>query len=337
MNKFNWYVAAPFFDSASSPWLTTFISRKDVEFFHVASSYSHLRWRKRTSLIQWVDYVLHGLKTFFRARTPVRTGIVTVFPQLAFTVALIKLITGSQMPLVGWCFNVGKLPNGILRVISRRVLSQVNLFVVHSTAEAAAISECFAVPLEKVLFVPLQRPIVEARFARDADSPFIVALGTAQRDYDCLLNALEGLDIPLKIVATREAFKYSNLAPNVTILENLSIEACHELIQKSSFVVTPLEESPTAAGQVTLLDTMMYGKASISSNVVGITDYAAGGDNSMLVQAGSVPEMKRAICELWGNEELRKKMEENAYLFVKHELSDEKIAARLDAILIEFE
>jgi glycosyltransferase involved in cell wall biosynthesis len=336
-NKFRWFIVTPFLKEKDTSWLSAFIRRETVTFEYVNANYTHVRWRSKTNLFQWLDYFSQSVRTIFMARKGHQEGFVTVFPQLAFTIAVCKWLFGSNKPLVAWCFNVGTLPTGVKLKIACLVLQKVDLFVVHSSAEIATISAAFNLPISKIVFLPLQRALMPQKVPVEKTAPFIVALGTAQRDYKTLLEAVDGLDIQLTIVASAESLAGLTIPSNVTIYEKLNSEQCHALIQRSTFVVTPLKTSSTAAGQVTMLDAMMYQKASISTNVVGTIDYAADGTTTMLIPPFDVAKMRQAILKLWTDPVFRQTMENNALKYVTDELSDETLAKRLDQILISFE
>jgi glycosyltransferase involved in cell wall biosynthesis len=336
--RFHWLVVAPFIATKNTGWLTSFIDRESVHFSYVPANYSHVRWRTKTSRSQWIDYFKQSVKAVrMSPGRHARKGYITVFPQLAFGLAAIKLITGSKKPIIAWCFNVGSIPVGLKRWVASRVLSKVDVFVVHSVSEIEAISQGFSVPKSKIVFAPLQRALMPLTVPTDVELPFIVALGTAQRDYKTLFDAVRDVDIPVTVVASRSSLDGLTVPENVTVLEKLSADQCHVLIQRSTFVVTPLKASPTAAGQVTLLDAMMYAKASVSSNVAGTIDYALNGETTMLVLPADVDAMRNAILKLWSDVGYRQTMERRAFRFVSEELSDEKLAVRLNDLLRSFE
>jgi glycosyltransferase involved in cell wall biosynthesis len=337
VNKFRWFILTPFLEGNDKSWLSAFIHRESVSFEYVNTRYRHARWRTKTSGMQWMDYFAQSVRANLAASKSQREGFVTVFPQLAFTMAFFKLIFRSDKALVAWCFNVGSLPSGIRRRIAAMVLSKVDLFVVHSSAEIEAISQGFDIPKAKIVFLPLQRPLMPQTHSMEETSSFIIALGTAQRDYKTLIDAMAGLDIALTIVASQESLAGLTIPKNVTIYEKLSNEQCHILIQRSTFVVTPLKASSTAAGQVTLLDAMMYRRASVSTNVVGTIDYALDGETTVLVPPSDVTALRTAILKLWNDEPFRRAMETNALEFVRDKLSDETLASHLDQILKSFE
>jgi glycosyltransferase involved in cell wall biosynthesis len=335
--KFRWFILTPFLKGNDRSWLSAFIHRESVTFEYVNTRYRHARWRTKTSWMQWIDYFGQSIRANVAATKSQHEGTVTVFPQLAFTMAFFKLIFRSKKTLIAWCFNVGSMPSGIRRKFAAVVLRKVDLFVVHSSAEIEAISQGFNIPKSKVVFLPLQRPLMPQTHPMDVTSPFIIALGTAQRDYKTLIDAMAGLDIALSIVASQESVAGLSIPNNVTIYEKLSSEECHILIQRSTFVVTPLKASSTAAGQVTLLDAMMYERASVSTNVVGTIDYALDGATTLLVPPSDVTALRAAILKLWNDVPFRKAMQANALEFVRDKLSDENLAAQLDHILQDFE
>ena len=242
-------------------------------------------------------------------------------------------MTGCDCGLVAWLFNLGEVYQGTKGKLARFALRRVDCFVVHSRHEIKAYSEWLDLPESRFRFVPLQRAFVEREYAENSDQPFIVALGSAHRDYRTLVEAVRLTGHRTVIVCGPHAVAGLDLPANVNVLSNLSLADCHKLLQEARLSITPVDNDQTASGQVTVIDAMMYGHAPIATDCVGTRDYVVHDVNGILVEPGSVPALTEAIHKLWNDEGLRARMGQAAMNYVRNELSDEKTARTLTALL----
>eukprot|EP01038_Epipyxis_sp_PR26KG_P002397 gene2397-biopygen1766 len=173
----------------------------------------HQRLSKTTPLKEWVEHYKQGNAAWSNGDG----GCITVFPQLALTVGAQKVFSGKDRPLVAWCFNVGSLYSGMRQTLARKLLSRVDIFIVHSTAECAAISRWLDIPIERVVFVPLQRGAIELTESEDQDSPFVLSMGSAHRDYATLFAAVEKLGVRTVVVAGRHSLGDCAIPSNVEL------------------------------------------------------------------------------------------------------------------------
>ncbi len=334
-----WYIAAPFIRASDDRWLHSFVRSPWLAFRVVPAPYDHDRSRRTTGGRQWLDYLQHSVRLFscmWRHGNPDRTGIITSFPQLAVTAGLLKQITGCECTLVAWLFNLGEIYSGTKGKLARLALRRVDCFVVHSRHEIRAYSEWLGLPESRFRFVPLQRAFVERSHEENRADPFIVALGSAHRDYRTLVEAVRLTGHRTVIVCGPHAVAGLDLPANVTVLSNLDLDACHRLLQEARLSVTPVDNDRTASGQVTVIDAMMFGHAPIATDCVGTRDYIEHAVNGLLVPPGSVSALIEAIETLWNDTELRSGMGKAAMRYVKHDLSDEKTARTLAELLESF-
>lgn len=335
----HWRVAGPYIHSAADPWLAAHVQRPGRSFTLVPATYRHDRSRPMSGLSDWRDYFSHAHQAWqgVDASPAEPGGLITIFPQLAMCAAIEKRLRRSHAPLLAWCFNLGALYQGMKARMARFAGQAVDLWVVHSTAEVRAYSDWLGLPAERFRFVPLQRPVEPIEFQEDLDQPFLLAMGSARRDYALLVQVVAKLGIPTLIVAAEHAVHGISMPPNVTVRRGLSSAQCNELAQRARLCVVPVANRETASGQVTAIDSMMYGRATIATRCVGTVDYIDHGVDGWLVEPGSVPDMAEAIAQLWAEAGLRQRLGENARQRVRDRLSDEAAGKALDAFLRELE
>lgn len=130
---------------------------------------------------------------------------------------------------------------------ARQALSAVDRSVVHSHWKRQVLSDWLKLPLERFQFVPLQRASISLTETEETEHPFLLALGTAHRDYRTLFAAVEKLQLPTVVVAGHHALEGLHLSVNVTICSGLTPDECYQLAQRARTTLVPLEPTPTAA------------------------------------------------------------------------------------------
>ena len=334
----DWFIAAPFIRSSSDGWLTDFVPAPKGNFYPVPATYSHDRSRAVTGLREWTDYFGHGATTWRAARNArTRSGILTCFPQLPLAVGLRKRMSRHKLPLIAWTFNLGALPRGVKRRLAMAGLAAVDQFIVHSRAEIAACSEWLELPADRFEFVPLQRGLLSVTVPEDRAHPFLLSMGSAHRDYRLLFSVLSELGYPSVVVAAPHAVAGLAVPENVELRSGLSIEQCHELIQRARLNVIPVANQKTASGQVTLIDAMMYARATIATACPASVDYVVHGKDGWLVNVGDHDDMKASIQQLWEDKALRFALGTAARQSVVERFSDAAIGRVMGRILQQYE
>src|SRR5437762_4151788 len=230
-----WYLAAPFIFSESDRWLAPFVPQDgdELSFQVVPATYDHDRSRKITGLAQWSDYFRHGNTLWREANSGSKQcGMLTCFPQIPIAAGARKLMARSDMPLVAWTFNLGTLYTGAKQLAAKATLRAVDRFIVHSTHEVASYSEWLGLPKERFSFVPLQRATMPIVVPEDEADPFVLSMGSAQRDYRLLFEVLRELRYRAVVVAGPHAVAGLNVPSNVEVLSGLSTQQCHVLVQR---------------------------------------------------------------------------------------------------------
>ncbi len=272
-----WQIAAPWLHDAGEAWrLTKFVPNGDgdLEFAVTPAAYAHNRSRQLSGIRDWRDYFQHGFATWRDAARIGRPhGIITAFPQLPAIIGICKRLSFSHTPVVAWTFNLGSIHSGLRHRLSRPALATIDRFVVHSRAEITAYSEWLDLPPERFQFVPFETPVRTVEREEDHDHPFVLSMGSAQRDYKLLFDVLADLGYPTVVVAGVHATSGLSAPPNVTLRSGLPLEECLNLVQRARFSVIPVANRTTASGQVTMLDAMMYARPVIITSGPASDDY----------------------------------------------------------------
>ena len=144
-----------------------------------------------------------------------------------------------------------------------------------------------------------------------------------------LLEAIKKVDAPLYIVGEstddsgRKLQKYVNdqNLNHVTFLGFKKGEELDRLIKKAKFTILPsiwLENLP-----LTLLESMVFGKPTIGSNIGGIAEIIEDGKTGLLFEQGNIDDLACKINSLLSNPELIVEMGKNARKKVVEKYSSE--------------
>lgn len=290
-------------------WLPRYIAQ-GRSFETEPPHYLHDRSRRNTSLRQWLDYAAHALRAWRRARRHPQgqVGLITTFPQLAVAAGLLNRLTGGRMTIVAWYFNIGKPFEGWRRRLAGFSLRGVSRIVVATTIEADSYARAYGVPRERLMFAPYAAEPLRPAGAEDAAAPFIVAMGTANRDYATLIAAAAPLGIRVVIVSGAHALDGSPPSPMVERRANLTAAQCRALLQQARLVVVPMLDCGTGSGQVTIVEAMMLGRCVIATDANGASDYIEDGVTGFLAPVGDAAALRMAIDRLWRDDLLRRRI-----------------------------
>ena len=324
-----WHVLTPFLQTRDQAWLTDKV--QGHQFNIVPAGYQHDRLRARASWRDWGDYLGHTLRGWREMGR--HDGLITSFPQLAGTCGLLKRMTRQAGPLVAWNFNLGALYEGQQQRASRFMLSAVDVFVVHSRHECQTYSQWLGLPESRFEFVPLGIGVVQPWATEDREQPFVLAMGTANRDWRTLFAAVERLGCRTVVVTPLRTLEGLQIPPQVEVLTQLSLRQCHELCQRATVNVIPIENVDTASGQVTLVEAMMFGRATVATRCPGTEDMATDGLQTLLVPPADPQAMAAAIEALWRDEALRQRIGQAAQEHTWTELSEAAESRRMQRIL----
>jgi glycosyltransferase involved in cell wall biosynthesis len=335
-----WSVAAPFFKAANlsqTRWIADFVASEQHQFRKIAipSAAAGPSWHDRagraTPLKIW-----HGYWKTARAALEGAEGVITVFPPLAVTAALQrKLRRRSGVPIVAWCFNLGKLVGGLKQKAARFALRDVEIFVVHSSGEVPLIADYLGIPQERVRFVPLQRAPIAVVAEEEREAPFVVSMGSANRDYATLVEAARITGLPVTIVASPRSMEGLSLPENVSVLSGLSGADCRVLAQRARFSVVPLANVATASGQVTVIEAQRMARAVIATRSIGTVDYIDDGVTGIMVPPGDAQALAAKMQALWDDQATRTRIAKEGADFADRYLSDEAAGSALGEILDE--
>ena len=330
-------IVAPFFDSSNigeTQWIDNFVEGGGFEFEHIPRRLPMPKWHDRKSKLttrtEWLRYLRQALDAY-RSKPDI---IVTVFPQPAASVGMLRR-GGKRAKVLAWMFNVGTTHEGVRRTLARLAVSKIDLFVVHTRREIDIYAKWLDLPRDRFVFVPYQSADIETFAEEDTENPFIAAMGSAHRDYPLFAKVLHELQLPTVIASGKAVLEGIDFPDCVDTPFGISKQECLVLTQRARVNVIPLFPKPdvTAAGQVTLVEAMFMGKVMVATEYYGVEDYIQHEKTGLLVKPNSYEELRDAILRLWEDQALREELAANARQYALDHLSDAAAARSLRAQL----
>ncbi len=334
----HWTVISPWMQNADpDQWFLQYLPGDQHSFTIIPYPYDH-HWHRRntktTPPYEWKriwDHVKEAEKNIGD-----QGGLLTLFPQRAAIAGLRKGIFRKKYPIVAWYFNIGKTYGGWKGALSRYALSHVDKLVVPSTWELRRYREWLDFPEEKFAFCRYQCPIIPVTEQENQHNPFLLALGSANRDFQTLFQAVEELGIRTVVVSSDQAIQGLRVPDVVEVNNRLSKEECLRLAQQARISIVPLADTDTASGHVTIVQAMAMQRPLIVTDCPGLSDYVEDRQTALTVQPHDVADLKRAIAELWEDEGLRSAIAGRAFAFAEKYCSDQAAAETLGKVLGEF-
>ena len=327
-----WSIAAPFFASSDDRWIDDAVVDSEDRFIKIPRAAAESSWHDRagraTPIGKWREHWRQSATALSAC-----DGLITIFPQLAFTAAIQRRLRRRRQPIVAWCFNIGAYPIGLRRWIAGRILREIDHFVVHSRAEIAMLGDWLNIDRDRISFVPLQRAPIPILETEDQAAPFAVAMGSANRDYATLIEAARISGIPLTIVAAPRLFEGVSLPENVMLLSNLSPEDCWRLAQRARFSIVPIATIAEASGQITVVEALRMGRPLIATRSNGTIDYVSDDETGLLVPPADPAALAAAMQRLWDDRATRERLGKAGRAFAEATLSDENVGVRLLSLI----
>jgi hypothetical protein len=170
-------------------------------------------------------------------------------------------------------------------------------YCVLSTAELESFPRSWGVDPGRMRFTPWCHTLSDEELSLPVnDGGYAFAGGDSMRDYRPLLEAAEGLPMPIRIAARRGLMESDTAVPANVTVESTSPERFIDLMAAARVVVVPLADSrDRSAGQGTYLNAMALGKPVIVPDVMGVRDYVEADRTGIIVSPGDGAAMRSAL------------------------------------------
>ncbi len=193
-----------------------------------------------------------------------------------------------------------------------RLVKVMSDFVVIRKGDEEALTKRFGIPASKVCFTKLPIAGDLPKYETVTES-YVFSGGTAHRDWVTFCKALEGLDMPAKVVTNSSLLSlYGSVPSNIEEIGLLSPTAARKVMELSSMVCLSFHDTLLPSGPLVLLDAMAAGKAIIATSCNGTRDYITSGHNGFLYAPKDHGTLRNEAMNLHENPSLRKMYGDNA-------------------------
>jgi glycosyltransferase involved in cell wall biosynthesis len=165
---------------------------------------------------------------------------------------------------------------------------------------------------------------------------YILAVGSEQRDYRTLIDAVTRIGCRLVIVASSPWFVGKTLVDtngDVQVLHRIPYRELRDTYSKARLVVLPLKSVDYAAGVNTLLESMAMAKPVIVSRTKGIEDYVVDGETGLFVEPEDVSDLHDAIAAVLASTDLQQRLGTNARQVIEERMNLDIYADRVAEIV----
>jgi len=322
-------------------WLAEHLDVSEYECGYIASSLRVTITSRRTGLRKWFVFLWLALKARWHLLWNRYDLVVTAFPQIGFTLSLVKLLTLERTPHVIWYFNCGHEYRRLRRFLPRLVFRSIKRFVVYTEREREVYSEVFGLPPERFRFTYLTgvaldaRDFVGARERYGLDAQYIASLGSSSRDFATLFAASEGLGVQVVVVTHRYCLEGLEVPAFVKVIESIPQDDYLRIIAEAAVVAITVDNRETASGQLTLIQAMSLGVPVVATRCIGTEDYLVDGETGIFVEMGNVEDLRRALGTVLNDGDERQRMADCALEFARRNFFDSAGSRVLDELYDE--
>ena len=155
------------------------------------------------------------------------------------------------------------------------------VYGVLSTDEQRDFEARWGVDGRRVRFIPFYATLSRDLAGSATDEGYVFAGGNSYRDYDLLVQATEGLDVPVRVASS---WRPSQPLPTNVSVASLPQGEYNRTMLGASLMVVPLRPAARSAGQQTYLSAMLAGKPLIVTAAPGVRDYVVPGETALVVE-----------------------------------------------------
>jgi len=213
----------------------------------------------------------------------------------------VEYILGTKKKV--WFLPFATITTKFKECVGRYVMQQYGINVVWSKKQVESHSRHFNLPARHFVFLPYKSTHSKEGINYNIEmGRFVFAGGNGKRDYQCLINAVRGTNIPVIISATDAAVRKSlELLPNVILL-GAPEPAFAKLQAACSIIVIPMINTGLkGGGETNICNAMWHKKPVIAVDEMAADDYIVEGETGFIVPVGNSAMLKERIFELWND------------------------------------
>lgn len=206
----------------------------------------------------------------------------------------------------------------------------IDAYTCVASVECENYSRIFNLPKERFKYVQWGL----ADFSRDYDiveGNYIFSAGRSNRDWEFVFSALGNTKYTGKMICSEG--DYHGKYPNLEVLSNISDKEYYKILSRAYCMVISIKDCTISAGQITLIQSMQFGKPVILTQSDGLTnDYVVNEENGLIVSKDKY-ELLAAIERLYNDKELYRKLSDNGRKLYEEKFSNYRLGSDIGEIV----
>jgi len=261
-----------------------------------------------------------GLLLFAASLVHPVVGVTREFPGSG-TLLLLRALFGRRRKLVVFQYIVHPRRHPLRRLLhaidgwaTRRALRRGHAL---SRADQSALARRYDMPEDRFAYVPW--PLAKYppdELPPEPSEPLVLSAGRAHCDWPTLFAAAEGQEWPLVVVCQRRdrrAVDRLNAGGRAVVHSELPRDEFVALLRRATISVACMREGHTSQGHIRVMDGMTHGVAIVATATESLRGYVREGETGVLVPAGDVARLRKAVGRLLGDPGERARLRENAF------------------------
>lgn len=236
-------------------------------------------------------------------------------------------------------FNLAAESGKALHMMQRASHS-IDGVIYHTSSQVEYYKDFFPWLVDRSRFIPFGTDLeffvpTGQAIEGSTDSPYIICVGSAKRDWDTLVEAYAGIEtnVRLKIVGHVDQ-RYVSV-PGIEMVPCVSVQEYKKLVKGSLFCVLPLESFNYSYGQMTLMQQMAMGKCVVAAHVPPLVDYGVDDETVLFYDPKDVDDCREKLKLAVDDERLRTRIATAAPLWLRENRSEKKMARDIESFLCE--
>ena len=280
---------------------------------------SNNRSSKLANAIRYFKYFLVGGELFFKRR---QYNVIVAYQQFyGLIFAMLCRIFHVKKKYMLIIMSIVYKDKGckVIRLLYGRFYEYaiqseyIDAIVCATTSDIEKYSSKFNIPREKLPFIRwgVKDHAKDYQcFGNDDGEKYIFSAGKSNRDWEFVFETFGHSKYNAVIIGAEP--NYKNRFGNMKVMPNISDTEYYDALANSYCVVLSLKDATVAAGQITLIQAMQFGKPIVVTRAEGLTnDYVVQGENGLIIEKDKQAVLN-AVELLYKDTDLYKKLSSNA-------------------------
>lgn len=313
----------------------------------------HLHWTDRLHEETWQHSRSAGVLRRLEARSVpfvqtalmantirASSAILAMFESEANSLAIVRSMIGTHRPplLVISCWLAHILSDATSPRLHayRRAYRSVDRLYYFSSVQREILEQALRLPPERLRYLPFGVDSETFVPANATDNGYVVAVGRDRgRDWKVFFEAVDGLDLPIKVCCRRSDLVGLTVPGNVDVLGYVDRETYRRLLGRARVAAVITRPVLYPSGQSVLLEAMAMARAVVVTATPAIEEYIRDGIDCLAVPAGDPLAVRTGIEAAASDGDLRARLGTAARAVVEERFSSSLMWDQIAADLTE--